>query len=188
MQNRGLKAGAVTIAAAAAIVLSFRPGLLAQTEEPSSEGLDKSAKAAAPAQPIPYSHKKHLALGLKCDSCHTNPTPGIHMTIPQSGKCMACHTEVAKESPAIRKLAEYDESKKPVPWVRVYAVPAWVYWNHRTHLQAKVECDACHGQVAEMDTMKLATDVTTMQGCVDCHQQREAPAGCETCHENPGTQ
>ncbi len=188
MNNRGLKAGAVTIAAAAVIVFSFGPGLLAQSEESTSEGPEKPAQAAAPVQPIPFSHKKHVTVGLKCDSCHTDPAPGINMTIPQSGKCMACHADVARESPAIQKLAEYGESKKPIPWVRVYAVPAWVYWNHRTHLQADVKCESCHGDVPGMDTIKIATKVTTMQGCFDCHEQQKAPTGCETCHETPGTQ
>jgi len=33
-------------------------------------------KANPPEQPIPYSHKQHIALGLTCKDCHTNPDPG----------------------------------------------------------------------------------------------------------------
>ena len=38
------------------------------------EAPDNLAEHAAPAQPLPYSHKKHLALGLRCQQCHTNPS------------------------------------------------------------------------------------------------------------------
>ena len=41
-----------------------------------------------PEQPIPYSHKQHVALGLKCKDCHTMPDPGELMTIPAAAKCM----------------------------------------------------------------------------------------------------
>jgi hypothetical protein len=34
-------------------------------------------------QPIPYSHKTHLALGLKCNSCHRNAYPGEFMGFHQ---------------------------------------------------------------------------------------------------------
>jgi Class III cytochrome C family len=179
---------AAVIAVAAMIVLALGHTLLAQSEDPAVSGQPKQVQAVAPVQPIPYSHKKHLALGLKCEFCHSNPAPGFLMTFPATMKCMTCHSEVARERPSIQKLAEYDKSKQPVPWVRVYAVPAWVYWNHRLHLEAGIKCETCHGHVAEMETMKMVTDVTTMQGCVDCHEQRGAPAGCQTCHENVGTQ
>jgi len=174
----------VRIAGALAIILIFGSGLWAQTDGQSVQGQSNSVQAAAPAQPIPYRHKTHIALGLKCDFCHTNADPGVLMGFPSTTKCMQCHVSIAKDSPAIQKLAQYDKAKQEVPWVRVYAVPAWVYWNHRQHLEAKVQCESCHGPVAEMDVMKLATNVTTMQGCVDCHTQRDAPVGCNRCHED----
>ena len=137
----------------------------------------------APAQPLPYSHKTHLAIGLKCGDCHTNPDPGDRMEFPDTAKCMACHATIAKDKPAIQKLAEFAKSKQPIPWARVYTVSAAVYWNHRSHLDAQVKCEACHGAVAQMDVMANVTNVTTMTGCVDCHQQRKAGTGCAFCHE-----
>ncbi|HEY6946812.1 MAG TPA: hypothetical protein VI431_16865, partial [Candidatus Acidoferrum sp.] len=31
---------------------------------------DNPSEHPAPTQPIPYSHKKHLAFGLECKTCH----------------------------------------------------------------------------------------------------------------------
>jgi hypothetical protein len=42
----------------------------------------------------------------------------------------------------------------------------------------------CHGNVAQMEVMSRTTNVTTMAGCVACHRKKEAPTGCETCHES----
>jgi Cytochrome c7 and related cytochrome c/Cytochrome c3 len=140
-----------------------------------------------PVQPIPYSHKTHLALGLKCQDCHTNPEPGNLMTFPVTSKCMQCHATIAKDKPAIQKLAEYDTSGKPVPWVRVYRLLPGVEWSHRKHVDAGVMCEACHGQVAEMDAMSEVTSVTSMVGCLNCHASTEArthnaKTTCVTCH------
>ena len=44
---------------------------------------DNPSEHPAPVQPIPYSHKKHLALGLDCKTCHRNPEPGKLMTFPE---------------------------------------------------------------------------------------------------------
>jgi hypothetical protein len=141
------------------------------------------ASQTAPAQPLPYSHKTHLAAGLKCGDCHTNPDPGDRMEFPDTAKCMVCHSSIAKDKPAIQKLSEFAKSKQPIPWVRVYVLSAFVYWNHRSHLEAGVKCEECHGPVAQMDVMANVTNVTTMAGCVQCHQQRKAGTGCEFCHE-----
>ena len=139
--------------------------------------------AHPPVQPLPYSHKVHLARGLKCNDCHPNPDPGDRMTFAPVTKCMACHVTIAKDRPAIQKLAEYAKSKEPIPWVRVYSVAAGVYWSHRSHLEEGLKCDDCHGQVAEMDVVAKFKDVTTMQGCINCHRQHRAETGCEFCHE-----
>src|SRR5690606_6123756 len=34
----------------------------------------------APVQPLPYSHRQHLELGLECFECHVQPDPGFEMT------------------------------------------------------------------------------------------------------------
>jgi hypothetical protein len=117
-----------------------------------------------------------------CGDCHTNPEPGDRMEFPAAAKCMACHTTIAKDQPAIQELA-IREVQEPIPRVRVYVVSAGVYWNHRSHLDAGVKCETCHGLVAQMDVMANVTNVTTMVGCVDCHQQSKAGTGCEFCHE-----
>src|SRR3954454_3222861 len=63
--------------------------------------------AEAPVQPIPYSHKQHLAMGLKCANCHEMADPGEMMGIRAAAKCMACHQSVKKESASIQKLAAF---------------------------------------------------------------------------------
>ena len=145
---------------------------------------DNLSEHPAPAQPIPYSHKKHLALGLNCKDCHTNPEPGKLMTFPDTAKCMQCHVAVAKEKPAIQKLAEYSKAKQPIPWVRVYSVLPGVNWTHRAHVKAGISCETCHGQVREMDAVSQVTSVTTMYVCLNCHQMNHAKTACDTCHKS----
>ncbi|MEZ5363672.1 MAG: cytochrome c3 family protein [Bryobacterales bacterium] len=66
-------------------------------------------------QPIPYSHKTHLALGLECSSCHTNADPGEFMGLPAESFCMSCHQAVKTDSPYIQKLAEAARAGEPIP-------------------------------------------------------------------------
>jgi hypothetical protein len=110
------------------------------------------------------------------------------MSFPPTELCMNCHITIAKEKPAIKKLAEFAKSKQRIPWVRVYAVPSFVYWSHRTHLEADLKCETCHGPVGQMDVVAQVTNVTTMAGCVDCHREKEASTGCQTCHEMTSAQ
>ena len=80
-------------------------------------------------QPVPYSHKTHLALGLKCNSCHRNPDPGEVMGFPSESLCMSCHRTVKADSPNIQKVAAGAREKQPIPWVRVYELPKYVYFS-----------------------------------------------------------
>lgn len=108
----------------------------------------------------------------------------MQMKFPETATCMTCHARIAKDKPAIQKLAEFAKSQKPIPWVRVYVVLPGVEWTHRAHLQAGVKCEKCHGQVAEMDVMAQMTNVTGMFGCINCHEKNNAKTVCETCHKN----
>lgn len=145
---------------------------------------DNLSEHTPPAQPIPYSHKTHLAVGLECKDCHTNPEPGRLMTFPATSKCMQCHVAIAKNKPTIQKLATFSKTKKPIPWVRVYTVLPGVSWTHRAHLEAGVKCETCHRQVAQMDAMSEVTSVTTMYSCLNCHELNHAKTACDTCHKN----
>lgn len=140
----------------------------------------------APAQPIAYSHKTHLALGLKCNGCHSmKPTEageGFAMGFPKEAFCMGCHSSVKKDSPEIAKLAKAAADKKAVEWIRVYRLMPIVWFNHASHTQeAKIECAACHGDVASMAVTTKAR-VLNMKDCMDCHAERNAPNGCDFCH------
>ena len=171
--------------AAVSLVLALSAASAEETvrQEPTAQSKEASAaKSEPPVQPIPYSHKKHLALGLKCQQCHPNPDPGDRMTLPPAAKCMSCHVTIAKEKGAIQKLAEFAKSNQPIPWIRVYVVSGWVYWNHRSHLEGNMTCDMCHGQVDQMEVMTKVSDVTGMAGCIDCHRKNDVSTGCRFCH------
>ncbi len=136
----------------------------------------------APVQPIPYSHKQHLALGLKCRDCHIMPDPGEIMGIPEAAQCMNCHRSIKKDSPAIQRLAAFARDGRPVPWVRVYEIPSYVSFSHKAHLEAGATCHACHGPVAERERVARETDLS-MTGCMDCHRANKASLSCTYCHE-----
>lgn len=149
------------------------------------EVAENPMRPVAPEQPIPYSHKKHLEMGLECQLCHKAPDPGSQMTFPVTATCMTCHATLATDKPAIQKLTGYSKSGQPVPWVRVYKVLPGVNWTHKKHLEAGVKCETCHGDVARMDRMAEVTSVTTMYVCLNCHQNSNAKTTCDTCHSWP---
>jgi hypothetical protein len=139
--------------------------------------------ADPPEQPIPFSHKLHVGtVKLQCKMCHPNPDPGESMTIAPASVCMQCHSAIKADSPAIQKLAQYVKDNKPVPWVRVYQVPAYVWYSHRSHLNAKAVCNDCHGPVAESERVARDGDIS-MGACMTCHQMRKARFDCRYCHD-----
>jgi hypothetical protein len=84
------------------------------------------------------------------------------------------------------KLAGYYEAKKPIPWVRIYQLPEYVYFSHSLHHEkAKIGCELCHGPVAERDTITKEKAIS-MTACMDCHSERGASVKCNRCHSpNP---
>lgn len=138
----------------------------------------------AQTQPVPYSHKTHLGLGLKCNDCHKNPDPGEMMGFPPVSFCMTCHVSVKADSPHIQKLAAAAKENKQLPWVRVYQIPTYVYWSHRTHTQAGATCESCHGPVPQRDIITKEV-VHNMGTCMDCHRKNKASSDCSFCHEQP---
>ena len=134
-------------------------------------------------QPLPFSHKTHAeAAKLACKDCHTMADPGERAGIPATAKCMACHVFVKTDSPAIVKLTAMHKEKRPVPWVRIYEIPGYVFFNHKQHVDAGAACEKCHGPVAEREV--ITKEVKHNMGtCMDCHRLNKAPNDCIACHE-----
>jgi hypothetical protein len=137
----------------------------------------------APEQPLPFSHKTHVALKLECKQCHPMPDPGDFAGIPETKVCMACHREVKKDSPHIAKLTAFHNEEKEVPWVPVYRIPDYVRFNHARHnAVAGVNCETCHGPVAERDALRREKEVS-MRACMECHRTKGTSNGCNFCHQ-----
>ncbi len=134
-------------------------------------------------QPIAYSHKKHIAMGLQCIDCHSMADIGPAATIPSVAKCMLCHATFGTDKPEVKKIAEYAAKGREIPWQRVYGFEkqALVKFNHAPHVRAKVECATCHGDMTQADTAQKLVN-HNMGTCLTCHRQKGASQDCATCH------
>jgi hypothetical protein len=142
-----------------------------------------NAWAAPSEQPIAYSHKQHIALGLQCLDCHSAADTRAAATIPSVRKCMLCHAKVASGKPEIQKLAAFSKSKREIPWRRVYGFPpeSLVKFQHAPHVRAGIDCGTCHGDMTKATTAELLVK-HTMGTCLSCHRQNKASEDCAACH------
>jgi hypothetical protein len=139
-----------------------------------------------PAQPIEFPHSIHVGLGAQCVYCHTGVTWGPTAGLPSTAKCWGCHQQIKKESPELTKLADFAKSNKPIPWVPVAIQPDYVHFNHQPHINAKVACETCHGEVGKMTTAQPQTG-QNMGWCLDCHKTMRPEkftrlSDCSICH------
>jgi hypothetical protein len=140
-------------------------------------------RAAAPTQPIAFSHKQHAGdRGIPCMYCHASAAKSSVASVPSTEICVGCHRVVRPDSPQVQRLMNYWNTREPIPWVRIYAVPEFVYFSHQMHVTANVACESCHGNVASADRLARAQELT-MGWCLGCHRQRGAPTDCWTCHK-----
>ena len=95
---------------------------------------------------------------------------------------MSCHRTVEKDDPAVRRLAEFHNENKPVPWRRLYRIPDYVYFSHKDHLAKGATCETCHGPVHERDVLRKEKE-TSMAACMKCHRAQKASLSCNYCHE-----
>ena len=138
-----------------------------------------------PEQPINFSHKIHAGeFEIPCMYCHTQARRSISAGVPSVNKCVGCHNNVATDRPQIRKVMNYFANKEPSPWIKVHDLPDFVYFPHKRHVQADVECQTCHGPVETMEKITRMAPVK-MGECLACHRKNEVEHGvdCWTCHK-----
>lgn len=138
-----------------------------------------------PDQPIAFSHVIHVGkVGLECKFCHEFVEKSTFAGIPTVQKCMSCHQNVATDRAEVQKLAGYWEREEPMEWNRVYRIRIrnHVFFSHKRHVKAGLDCANCHGQVKYMDRIRRVSSLE-MGWCVSCHEQKDASTDCLTCHQ-----
>jgi len=166
----------VMIAAASVLVVITAGAILAS-----------QIAGAAPEQPIPYSHKTHVEAGVECLYCHSGAARSARATIPNIDKCLGCHKSIANDTHAIQGLSRLYDRGGDIGWQRVSEQPEFVYFTHRKHLSASLNCETCHGDVASMDWARQTVEMD-MGWCLDCHMAQDESrvahlADCLTCHK-----
>jgi hypothetical protein len=169
-----------------------------------------------PEQPIAFSHQLHAGeMTIPCMYCHFGAEDSKHAGIPPANVCMNCHefvnnntneNKIAEKmgrnqevSPEIKKIYESFgtsennyEDKNPTEWVKVHNLPDFVFFSHKPHINAGLDCEKCHGDVASMTRVKQVNDLS-MGWCLDCHRQdhesldntkerKSQLQDCATCH------
>lgn len=147
----------------------------------------------APKQPIPFSHRLHAGVNhIPCQYCHTNAARSPHATVPAVQTCMNCHRFTKVDNPYIKKIAAIYGSGEPLKWKRVYELPSYVFFDHRAHVNAGIQCQSCHGPVQAMDVLTRVLNMR-MGHCLACHRDprpylpvdspiKVGPTDCNACH------
>jgi len=154
---------------------------------------DRYVRGYAPEQPVPFSHKVHAGdNAVPCLYCHSGAQRSRHAGVPGPAKCMNCHGVTKTDSPHIQTITATARSGEPFPWVRVYALPDHVYFDHRPHVAAGIACQECHGEVEKMEVVSRVMNMR-MGKCLECHRgertyfhgekpEAAGPTHCWACH------
>lgn len=127
-----------------------------------------------PVQPVPFEHSLHAGqLGIDCRYCHAAVEKSGTSSVPAAQTCMNCHSTIKTQSPLLEVVRQSYQTGDPVPWVKIHAVPDYVYFNHSVHVNRGVSCVECHGKVNEMPVVHQ-DQPHSMSWCLDCHRNPAA--------------
>ena len=142
---------------------------------------------ASAQQPINFPHEAMVAVGVQCLYCHSDATRSLSAGMPSVQKCMGCHQTIGTNQAPIIQLTNYWKNNQPVPWVRVYVLPRFVYFSHEVHINSGVNCETCHGDVAHMkDPITKPVETLDMGWCLSCHEKQPNASQlmeCNVCHQ-----
>jgi len=135
-----------------------------------------------PEQPIPFSHNVHSGIKeIQCQYCHPYVAYSNFPGIPPVEKCLHCHNYIIANHPWIQKEHRYFNTQTPTPWVKVNIIAEHVFFNHQRHINSRVACEECHGEVKH--SQRLPEKIWRMGQCLECHHRKKASVDCWlTCH------
>ncbi len=124
-------------------------------------------------QPVPFSHRHHAGeLGIDCRYCHTSVEKSSFAGLPPTQTCMTCHSQIWTNASMLEPVRASYRDDKSLEWIRVNALPDFVYFDHSIHVAKGVGCTTCHGLIAQMPLTERAGTLY-MSWCLECHRQPE---------------
>ncbi|MFZ0411774.1 MAG: cytochrome c3 family protein [Candidatus Acidiferrales bacterium] len=127
----------------------------------------------APEQPVPFSHRHHVGeLGLDCRFCHTSVENSSFAGLPPTQTCMTCHSQIWTNAQMLEPVRNSYRTDKSLEWIRVNALPDFVYFDHSIHVSKGIGCTTCHGPIAQMP-LTYRENSLYMEWCLNCHRQPE---------------
>lgn len=147
------------------------------------------ARLRGPEQPVFYRHDVHAGqYRMPCLYCHNNAANSYTANIPSVSICMGCHNLIqapdsaGNPNPEIVKLRAFADSARSIPWVRVFKISEHAHFPHMRHVNARIACQECHGNIQQMPRVFAASDVNQMGWCTNCHMRRGVTRDCTICH------
>ena len=136
-------------------------------------------------QPVAFNHKKHTQeLELNCEFCHEYVRTSAHSGLPDVATCSVCHQVRQGTSTEAAKVTELIAEGDRLQFNKLFRLPPHVFYTHRRHVGiAELECDNCHGAIADTERppdrplMRI-----TMEFCMDCHREQGQTLDCNACH------
>src|SRR5919108_1132331 len=125
------------LAGAFALMAGVPLGALAFMRTPLATG-----QFASVPQPIRFSHPLHVnGLHIDCRYCHAGAERAAMAGLPPTTSCVPCHDESWLETPLFAAVRTSLQTRRPIPWRRVTALPDFVYFDHAVHARTGVGCE-----------------------------------------------
>jgi hypothetical protein len=117
-----------------------------------------------------------------CMNCHGEAAPTGQPRVapkdrPELYKLLAYNyggeqivTKYGADMDEAQKTVVSSIEKQPIPWVKVHDLPDFVYFTHKRHVKAGLECQECHGEVQDDMTVARRVSELTMGWCLSCHE------------------
>ncbi len=136
-------------------------------------------------QPINFNHKRHVDMGVECNTCHIHVREHQIAGLPKIETCLGCHEAPITKTAEEEKIREFRRKGMEVHWIRLTRLPQHVYFSHRRHVGiAGLDCKGCHGNIAEMQVPPEAPLINLKMGdCIKCHEKKRAKTDCVYCHK-----
>lgn len=130
---------------------------------------------------IRFSHQAHLNdYGVICADCHVaaaDSRTAVDNILPKEAQCATCHAEEVSDPEQCAKCHKTEVERS------AFLNPERVIdFHHHYHTDVlNLSCESCHVGMGETDYASRE-HWPVMDDCLTCHQDRDAPFDCATCH------